>query len=230
MQRVGVHDVVDAEAFVIASMRKVHLDPGMLRQRGELEDTISTGLLILFELASRYKCRLDGYEQDGCFSGYAARYLPARIMDAYWDGHENVTTAVVDGRKRRVVHPAPVTLAPVEHVDDEETANAAEDRALAVMDPPNLLLDLHAMPAPLIPTSATADRHADDILPASVQRSILVALSGPMASEAHFTVRVAGLRALDLDRGQIAQRLGSSEVEVGMAITRLNRISRSLVA
>lgn len=228
MQKVAIRDVKDAEAFVIAAIRKSGIKP----RREEFEDLIGAGLVILCELSHVYKPRMNGYAKDGCFSGYASRYLPARIRDAFFEGHENITVSVDEAtsRKVRTTHPPPVHLSSADqHSDDGDSdggGNQADDRALAVNDPPNQLLDLWHMPAPLIPTAVTADRQG--AIPRDLEAGLLAALSGSLASHAHLTVRVAWLQALDLDRTQIAERLGCPAYEVEMAVEHLRRIGKQL--
>lgn len=234
MRAVAIHDIRDAEGFAISCIIRAGLEPAVLRARGDFDDVLSMALVALWDLNRCYRDRLPGYEHDGCFSGYAARYLPARVRTAYLNSQANVSMISVDGKKRRVHFPASLPLSAVNRDGDDDCDglgdNFASDRALAVCDPPNPLLDLHGMPAPLIPTTTTADRLAGSILPVGVQHSILRALAGPLASEAHFTVRVAELRALDLDRAQIGRRLGAGDVEVEMAIRRLNTIREELTS
>lgn len=241
MLKIAVHDVADAEAFVIHAMHTSGITPG----RDETEDIIAAGLLVLCEMADRYKPRMPGYQTDGRFSGYAARWLPGRIRDAYFGMHENIIARVDNnGHKHREFLDAPVRLSPPSDWDcaegavgdGHESENDADDRALSVTDQIDPLLDLwtnptrshHHMPAPSIPTSATATPQ-NRVPPSEFLTSISGALHGQLASEYQLTARVAWLRALDLDRAAIVKYLAPcTDLEVRMAIERLKRIGTDL--
>lgn len=255
MEKVAIHDVKDAEAFVIAAMRTSGITPG----RDETEDVIGAGLLVLLEMGARFQPRLAGYERNGRFSGYASKYLPGRIRDAYFQMHENIVVRVdATGHKRREFLPHPVRLSPpsdwsemssdpgADMGGNDGAENDADDRALAVADQLDPLLDLWtscarvpprsktptrrnatSMPAPTIPTAVTA--RANGSPPHEFLNSIHGALHGQLASEYQFTARVAWLRGLDLDRTAIVRYLAPcTDLDVRMAIERLKRIGRDL--
>lgn len=239
MHKVAVHDVNDAEAFVIHAMQTSGINPA----RDETEDVIAAGLLVLVEMGQRYKPRMPGYTADGRFSGYAARWLPGRIRDAYYQMHENIIVRVdADGHKRREFLPTPLRLSPPSDWGDStnddpgfnrEGENDADDRALSVTDQRDPLLDLWTttrttMPAPSIPTSVTAT-DTNRTPPPEFLTSISGALHGQLASEYQLTARVAWLRALDLDRAAIVRYLAPcTDLDVRMAIERLKRIGTDL--
>ena len=247
MDKVAIHDVLDAEAFVIAAMRTSGITPG----RDETEDVICAGMLVLCEMGARYQPRLAGYATNGRFSGYASKYLPGRIRDAYFQMHENIVVRVdATGHKRREFLPTAVRLSPPSdwdvgsNTDDpggtayDQAENDADDRALAVTDSFDPLLDLWTtthqtprttarMPAPTIPTAVTA--RANGAPPPEFIHSISGALRGQLASEYQFTARVAWLRGLDLDRAAIVRYLSPcTDLDVRMAIERLRRIGKDL--
>lgn len=239
MQKVACHDVLDVEAFVIKAMRTSGITPG----RDETEDIVMAGIVVLYDMANRYKPQMDGYARPGRFSGWAAKYLPGRIRDAYFQMHENIVVRVdTEGHKRREFLPAPVRLSPPSdwgdvdghNSDDSDPGeNDADDRALSVTDQHDPLIDLYTrraarMPAPTIPTSATA-QGANGIPPTEFLTSINGALRGQLASEYQFTARVAWLRGLDLDRAAIVRYLAPcTDLDVRMAIERLRRIGKDL--
>lgn len=75
----ALYDVDDCVAFVAATIRRTGLSVG----EAEHEELMLEGLAILCDLAARFTPRREGYTQDGWFSGYAARYLPRRLGDAW---------------------------------------------------------------------------------------------------------------------------------------------------
>lgn len=76
---VALHDVADVAGFVAATISRA----GITAAAAEHEELMLEGLAILYTLAAAYKPRLDGYAQDGRFSGFAARYLPRKLGDAW---------------------------------------------------------------------------------------------------------------------------------------------------
>jgi hypothetical protein len=96
--QVAVLDIRDAEGFVANALNK----SGVRLSLEEKTEMLAEGITILLELAVRYKPRLDGYTQDGTFSGYAGRFLPGRLQDAYYRLHpEHQLKRGADGRKVR---------------------------------------------------------------------------------------------------------------------------------
>lgn len=83
---VPLHDIDDAEAFVRTHINKAG---GLVLTRDEREELIAEGLVILCDLARRYKPRLDGYKRDGSFAGYATNLLGRKLSDAYHRQREN---------------------------------------------------------------------------------------------------------------------------------------------
>lgn len=94
---IRLHDVKDAEAFVAANVQRSGV---IVRDTHEREDLIAEGLVILCELADRYEPHRAGYEKAGSFAGYAAKFLPGRMRDAYYALHpEHVARRDQDGRR-----------------------------------------------------------------------------------------------------------------------------------
>jgi hypothetical protein len=105
--QVAVLDVRDAEGFVAKMMHKsgVRLGPE------EKVEMLAEGITILLELAAQYKPRLDGYKQDGTFSGYAGMFLPRRLQDAFYRLHpEHQLKRTPDGKKVREFGQANLSL------------------------------------------------------------------------------------------------------------------------
>jgi hypothetical protein len=94
---VCLHDILDCESFVAANIQRSGV---ILRDRHEREDLLAEGLVILLELASRYEPHRAGYAKAGSFAGYAAKFLPGRMRDAYHALHpEHVARRDADGRR-----------------------------------------------------------------------------------------------------------------------------------
>jgi hypothetical protein len=80
---VTLHDITNVEAFVHAT-----LDDSRIRfGQEEREELVLEGFAILYDLAASYKPHIEGYAQPGRFSGYAARYLPRRLGEAWHKLH-----------------------------------------------------------------------------------------------------------------------------------------------
>lgn len=92
-----MYDIDDAEAFVRATIRRSKIIVG----RDEFEELLAEGLCILCEMAERYQPRMEGYEKDGTFAGYAARFLPKKLGEAWHKLHpEHVLRTCPDGSRR----------------------------------------------------------------------------------------------------------------------------------
>lgn len=144
-QPVAIYDVKDAQRFVAAA---VHRLPFQLDQN-EIEELIAEGQAILVELSNGYTSHRDGYDQPGRFSGYAAQYLPRRLIRAYHNLHETHYEArTTEGREWRQV-PPPIRLddpdlnhelPAVNHeIDDNEMPDLAA-QAFKYLQPWNLLV------------------------------------------------------------------------------------------
>lgn len=102
--KVTLHDIDDAEAFVISTIRrsKIRID------QDEFAELICEGLVILCEMAQRFEPHRSGHDHPGRFSGYAARFLPNKLGDAWHRLHpEHVLKTQDDGtRKYEYLPPA----------------------------------------------------------------------------------------------------------------------------
>lgn len=80
---VQIHDIRDAEGFVAKTIRNSKL----VLSYDEFEELKLEGICILYQLEKSYEPHMAGYAQPGRFSGYAARYLPGRLQDAWARQH-----------------------------------------------------------------------------------------------------------------------------------------------
>jgi hypothetical protein len=115
---VRLHDIRDVEAFVAHSLDKSGV--GQRVSSSEREDLLAEGITILYSLSENYQPHRPGYNQEGCFSGYAAQFLPRRLGDAWHaanPGHRRLTAP--DGSRTWAYEPAPASL------DDEEAGVVA---------------------------------------------------------------------------------------------------------
>lgn len=125
--RVVLHDVLDVEAFVRATIRKVNLR----MTTEEHDELVAEGVAIMVKLAQRYEPRRAGYDRDGTFAGYAAKYLPLRLSEAWHrmhPGHSFVTDPQT-GVRGWVYDDVPVSLDQVQaEQGDNVTALHTSDR------------------------------------------------------------------------------------------------------
>lgn len=97
LQPVPLHDIADAAAFVAANIQRSGV---LLHDRDERDDMQAEGLAILCELARKFEPHRVGYAQAGSFAGYAAKYLPGRMRDAYHALHPTYLAGRdADGRR-----------------------------------------------------------------------------------------------------------------------------------
>lgn len=84
--KVTLHDVNDVEAFVRATITK-----GRLRLTlDEREELVAEGLVIMARLSNSYEPGRNGLDAtQSKFSGYAAKFLPGKLSDAWHRLQEN---------------------------------------------------------------------------------------------------------------------------------------------
>jgi hypothetical protein len=104
-EAVSLYDVGDVHAFVQATIERF-IRPTATRGRivlasDEREELASEGIAIMYRLAADYKPRLEGYDHDGRFSGYAAMFLPRKLGDAWHRMHEEHQLVTEPDGKRR---------------------------------------------------------------------------------------------------------------------------------
>lgn len=97
---VSLGTVDDVEGFVCHTLGRSGINFG----EDEREDLILEGIAIMYELFAAFKPRLDGYEQDGTFDGYAARYLPRRLTDAWHKAHPEHRRVITEDGSRKWVY------------------------------------------------------------------------------------------------------------------------------
>lgn len=90
-----IYDIEDIEAFVIMCIKRSGCKPAT----HEWEDMIATGLMLLWEMSNNYKPSPTG-DKRWCFSGYAVRYMPKKLKEAYHRNLEHAIKAVDDEGKR----------------------------------------------------------------------------------------------------------------------------------
>lgn len=94
---VALYDVRDCESFVQATLNASRRVYGP----DEREELVCEGLRIMCELAARYEPQREGYDGQGRFSGFAAKYLRLKLEDAYHRMHpEHRLVAQPDGKRR----------------------------------------------------------------------------------------------------------------------------------
>jgi DNA-directed RNA polymerase specialized sigma24 family protein len=99
---VALHDVHDVQAFVYERLDSQF--PNLDWQ--EREELAAEGMVILYRMAQSFRPRLEGHAQDGRFSGYAARYLPRRLIRAWHRLHPEHVIVRQEGKERVEYRPA----------------------------------------------------------------------------------------------------------------------------
>ena len=98
---VALFDVRDIEAFVQATINRSR----RRYEPDEREELVAEGLRIAYDLASRFDPHRDGYEQEGRFSGFLAKFLPLKLEDAYHRLHpEHVLRTDPESGRRSYVY------------------------------------------------------------------------------------------------------------------------------
>jgi len=197
----AILDVADPEGFVIASLKR----SGIPFAEREREDLIAAGLLWLCELALVYEPQREGYAQPGSFAGYAAMYLPRKLMSE-WHRMRGHRQRVGPSGAREWVATATCELS---------EADVHGGRSEALTEP--RMISAYAGGTV---TGAT--------LTNPVLAQIGLSLSKQVKAEHSFTVQVALLRAMEKSRQEIAEALGADDIEVRMALLRLKRIGDEL--
>lgn len=105
--QVALHDIRDVEAFVKATIGRSRIR----MSSDEREEMTAEGIAILYELAGAFEPRRPGYEREGRFSGYAARFLPGRLGRAWQRRHrEHRLVTDADGERRWEYNDPPASL------------------------------------------------------------------------------------------------------------------------
>ena len=116
---VALFDVRDIEAFVQATINRSR----RRYEPDEREELVAEGLRIAYDLASRFDPHRDGYEQEGRFSGFLAKFLPLKLEDAYHRLHPEhvLRTDPESGRRSYVYGSKAVSLEAVVGEDEERS-------------------------------------------------------------------------------------------------------------
>lgn len=122
----GLDDIRDCEAFVRSQLPRVILTPDLR------EELIAEGLRILVELHARYEPGRGGQDAtESSFSGYAAKYLPGKLRDA-WHRLEGTHHLVTNGDSREWRYDEkPRSLDRMNEIDPD---SADRHRALQAID------------------------------------------------------------------------------------------------
>lgn len=116
--KVALHDVKDVEAFVNATITK-----GRLRlTTDEREELVCEGLRIMSHLANVYQPGKNGLNaSQSKFSGFAAKYLPGKLSDAWhrMEEHHRLVTLPTGERKWHYDEP-PASLDAIAETDTVE--------------------------------------------------------------------------------------------------------------
>ncbi|MCA1572673.1 MAG: hypothetical protein LC798_20735 [Chloroflexi bacterium] len=121
---IRLHDIRDAEGFVAANIHKSRI----ILSADEREDLLAEGLAILCDLARKYEPHRPGYAHAGSFAGYAAKYLPGRMRDAFYAMHPEHVARREDGRRIYEHGTRPMSI---NHEDMPQLAATAAAFALA---------------------------------------------------------------------------------------------------
>lgn len=105
-ERTSIFNIRDAEGFVRSSLPRVLMTADM---RDEL---VAEGLRILTDMAARYQPGRNGQDPTtSSFSGYAGKFLPGKLRDAWHrlEGH-TLTTNRDDGKREWQYPSKPVSI------------------------------------------------------------------------------------------------------------------------
>lgn len=86
-QPTALGDVDDIEKFVQATINRSR----RIYPPDERDELFCEGLRISYDMWAKFDPRRDGYEQDGRFSGFLAKFLPLKLEDAYHRLHPEHT-------------------------------------------------------------------------------------------------------------------------------------------
>lgn len=102
-RKVSLHDIEDVEAFVIMCIKRsgAKVDPR------DYEELKAEGICLLLQMERKYIPQMDGYASAGRFSGYAVKYMPRKINEAWHRMQEHHTHRTMTDGKRRWVEQLP---------------------------------------------------------------------------------------------------------------------------
>jgi hypothetical protein len=103
---VDFRDIEDPSAFVHGTINKWCRPTSergpIILSLDEREELHAEGMAILCKLARDFRPHMDGYDQEGWFSGYAAMFLPRKLGDAWHRMHADhlLVTDPETGKRR----------------------------------------------------------------------------------------------------------------------------------
>lgn len=201
-QPLKVHDIDDAEAFV-HSMIKQALPTAILTPEAR-EELQQTGLRLLWEMALRDKSQSGTGEHDAGskFSGFASRFLPGKIRDAWHKQEGHTLRQGEDGKREWVIHDKPISLEGVMEATDESDT--------------------------VVQLRAPEHRAEPEQEKEALAESLGAALDDHWAITRQTTIAVGLLLEEGLSHPQCAAQLGITEREVGAAQARIISIAPTL--
>jgi hypothetical protein len=129
-RKIALRDIKDVEAFVIACVKRAGTGaPPMY-----WEDLVSEGITLLYAMERNYKYQLDGYAVEGRFSGYAIKWLPKQINQAWHKSQEHhlYLTDPGDGKRKWTYRISPVSYEVAVLSGDLESESMQEVRMLGI--------------------------------------------------------------------------------------------------
>jgi alkylated DNA nucleotide flippase Atl1 len=99
LPKTSLRDILDVEAFVIDCIKR----SGAPVQPHEYEDLVAEGICILYAMERKYIPKMAGYTQEGRFSGYAIKWMPRKMKEAWHRMHEECTLQTMPDKTRRWV-------------------------------------------------------------------------------------------------------------------------------
>src|SRR5947209_8665438 len=104
-ESVALLDVRDVLAFVQGTLESWCAATAkrgrIVLSEDERADLACEGVAIMYKLAEEFQPHMDGYDQPGRFSGYAAMFLPRKLGDAWHRMHpEHQLRTQPDGKRR----------------------------------------------------------------------------------------------------------------------------------
>lgn len=109
-------DIEDVEAFVMMCIRRSGIKPDPT----EFDDLVAEGICILWQMSQKYQHHRAGYDKPGRFSGYAVKYMPRKMKEAYHRSHEHhLHRTQADGTRKWEFMEAPTSWDKLTaHTDD----------------------------------------------------------------------------------------------------------------
>lgn len=109
--KVSLHDIEDVWDFVHSTLHRQAIPCG----HDEREELAAEGLTILYALAAKYEQRRAGHQEDGCFSGFAACFLPKKLLTAWHRLHPEHRYMTGEDGKRFWLYLTPTVSLEGEH-------------------------------------------------------------------------------------------------------------------